>query len=113
MTIQEDDTEEEGSSESESSSEGDMNDEDAGKEMLQMLSPTSQESEDPQVSELTGGEPSRGEAGLGAPEEMKPVNDTGMEDMEVALGEAISTVGDLTPMLSQNTVKVHTPRRRC
>ena len=106
---QEDDMEEEGSSESESSSDGDADDEDAGEELKQTSLQTSQKSEEPPASELTGVESSTGEAGLGATEEVKPVDDAGMEDIEFSLSKATSTTGDLTPTLSQDTVEVHTP----
>ena len=74
-----------------------------------MLPPTSQESVGPPASELTGVVPSNGGNEDRAPEEAKPADDTGTEDMEVTLSKVASTTGDLMPMHSQDTVLVHTP----
>ena len=109
MTTQEDVTEEESSSESESSSEGDADDEDVGGESLQASLLTSQESEETPASVLTGAESTTGETGYGAWEELKPAMDMGPEDMEVAMGEVALTMGDLTPMSSQDAVIIHAP----
>ena len=44
-----------------------------------------------------------------APKEDEQAEESGAETMEVAPSEAVSTVGDLTPMHSQDAVKVHAP----
>ena len=78
-----------------------------GKESLQTLPLTSQESEEPPASVFTGAEPITGETGYGAQEELKPAGDMGTEDMEVTTSEVASTVGDLMSASSQDTVIIH------
>ena len=77
-----------------------MDDKDAGKESSQTLQPTLQELVEPPVGELAGVEPSTGGTEHKAPEEAKPADNTGTEDMEVTLSEAASTTGNITPMHS-------------
>ena len=96
-TATQDDNMEERSSERESSRNGNVDDEDADEESLQMSPPTSQESEEPLVGELTRVEPLAGEAEQRAPKEAKPANDTGSEDMEVTPSKTVLTAGNLTP----------------
>ena len=68
---------------------------------------TSQESEEPSVSVLAGAEPTTRETGYGAAEELNPAGDMGIEDVEVAISKVASTMGDLTPMSSQDAVIIN------
>ena len=90
--------EEESSSGSGNSSEGDMDDENSGEELLQTSLPTSQKSEEPPVSVLTGIEPTT--------RELKAARDMGTEDREVAISKVASTMGDFTPAGSQDKVRI-------
>ena len=95
-----------------SSSEGEADDEDAGEESSQMSLLTLQELEEPLASVFAGAEPATSETRYGAQEELKTAKDTGTEDMEVAMSEVASTVGDLMPMSSQDAVIIHISEER-